>query len=66
MGRRLGRHLYGVAGALFETDRAASTKTHVNAIPMSRTEARDRLFGAGSIAVVAFEAVAAGQAALAS
>ena len=59
-----GDHLDRVAWALLEAHAAAGARRVVDAVAQARPELGDRLLRARGIAVVAFEAVAAGQAAL--
>src|SRR6476619_1679675 len=56
-------HLDGVAWALFETHRAAGAKVIFVSIKTAFAELGDRLLRARCVAVVAFETIAAGQAA---
>ena len=62
-GSGLRLHLDGVARALLVAHRAAGAQVVVVAVEAARAELGDRLLGARRVAVVALEAVAAGQAA---
>src|SRR6266705_2917833 len=57
-------HLDGVTRALLEADRTAGAQPVVVAVPFAGTELDDRGFGAGRIAIVALEAIAAGETSL--
>jgi len=60
--RRLGDHFDRVAWALLKANGAARAELVVDAVAAARAKLYDRLLGAGGIAVVALEAVPAGQA----
>src|SRR5271165_1006403 len=62
--QRFGRHLDGVARALLEADPATRAQIEGDSIAQPAAEAGNRLLRTGRVAIVAFEAVAAGQAAL--
>src|SRR3990167_8592749 len=57
-------HFDRVAGALVEADGAAGAEVEIDGIFAALAELHDRLLGAGREAVVALEAVAAGEAAV--
>ena len=58
-----GDHLDRVARALFEANGAARAEVVVDTVESARAELNDRLLRTGGVAIVAFKAVAAGQAA---
>src|SRR5271166_4988438 len=60
----LGYHLNGVTGTLLEADRAACALRVIIPIAPARPELDDRVLGAGCVAVVAFETIAAGKTSL--
>ena len=62
--RDIGDHLHRVARALFDAHGASGAQIHVDAVSMSRTEPDDRRLRARGETIVAFEAIAAGQASL--
>ena len=53
-----------MAGALLDADAAAGAKIEFDLVALVRAELDDRVFRTGGITIVAFEAIAAGQAAL--
>src|SRR5208282_4357539 len=57
---QLGDHVNGMAGTLLEAHRTAGTFGVVVAITAPGSQFDDRVLGTGGIAVVAFEAIAAG------
>jgi hypothetical protein len=60
----VGDHLDGVARALFETDAAAGAQVEIDPVAAAKAEPGNRLLMTSGKAIVAFEAVAAGQATL--
>ena len=59
----LGDHLHGVAGTLLHANGAARTQAHIDPVSPAWPKFLDGCFRAGGITIIAFETVAAGEAA---